>query len=104
MSATVIETPDPESLCLARSNTCVHHFHDSDPSYLEPSDDAQTTKRDASGVLDQTAQVQKAGRKQQPDHQTKVVGWRMIVQNFTPSYVSIAPFTPKCKRRIDDHL
>jgi hypothetical protein len=90
MSSGIVETP--ESACLADSSTCVHHFHDSDPNYLKPSDsalltdDSETTKRNISGVSDGPRGLQKAGCEKQSTGHTPV-GLRMIIQNFTPSYV-----------------
>jgi hypothetical protein len=90
MSSTVVETP--ESVCLADSSKCVHHFHDSDPNYLDPSstalfkDNIKTTKHNVSGVSDQPESLQNAGCEEQSRGHTHI-GLRMIIHNFTPSYV-----------------
>ena len=89
MSSRIVETT--ESACLSDSSTCVHHFHDSDPNYLEPSniahlaEDTATTIHNTSGASDALGKVQKAGHEKQFSGHTPV-GLRMVIQNFTPSY------------------
>src|ERR1700759_1684266 len=103
MASGIVETP--ESACLADSSTCVHHFHDSDPNYLKASssallaDDAETTKRNISGVSDGPGSPPNVGIEEQSTAHTSV-GLRMIIQNFTPSYVSL--LVSIFRRRFDD--
>lgn len=73
------------------NRTCEHHFHDEDPAYLD-----NTGQSSAEGDVEAGAETtseslkgeKNAPQVQQTSRQPRL-GFRMIVQNFTPSYVPL---------------
>ena len=90
MSATI-----DDSACLADSRTCVHHFHDADPSYLQrlssshTINDAEAAKHEVSETSDQPETGARGRSVQQTDGHAPI-GLRKVI--LIPSLVPSLDF------------